>query len=144
MDQLSPNPDDRFSTKLSPAIEHDSMRELLVSLLDTAFPLFCSPLYLGKATDQSLRARLQQHRDHFLDLWERYVNDRQYIERIEYPKDFAERAIKLGFSPEDLFCVTLYPDGAKIANLKAEDLSHLIESAEWRLNRWATPILGRQ
>ena len=144
IDQLTTNQDDRFSAKLGPVIGHDSMRELFVSLLDTGFPLFCSPLYLGKATNQSLRTRLRQHRDHFLDLWERYINDRQYIDRIEDPKDFAERAIRLGFSPEDLFCITLHPDCTKSANIKAEDLSNLIESAEWLLNRWANPILGRQ
>lgn len=135
---------DGFTAKISPAIDHDGMRRLLVSLLDTGFPLFCSPLYLGKASDQPLRSRLKQHSHHFLDLWERYIKDRQFIERLENPKDFSERAIKLGFSPEDLFCITLALDADAVAGLQEKDVAILIESAEWLLNRWATPILGRQ
>jgi hypothetical protein len=135
---------DGFAAKISPAIDHDGMRELLVSLLDTGFPLFCSPLYLGKASDQPLRSRLKQHSRHFLDLWDRYIKDRQFIERIENPKDFAERAIKLGFSPEDLYCMTLALDADAVSGLQVQDVAVLIESAEWLLNRWATPMLGRQ
>ena len=73
---------DGFATKIGGAVDQDAMRGMLVSLLDTAFPLFCSPLYLGKASDQTLRTRLKQHATHFLDLWERYLKDSQFIERI--------------------------------------------------------------
>lgn len=135
---------DGFSNRLEAALPSDGMRELFVSLLDCGFPLFCPPLYLGKAATQTLRTRLGQHSVHFLELWERYVADRQFIERLENPKDFAERAIKLGFSPDDLFCLTLAPTAKTTKELQVNEISALIDASEWLLNRWATPILGRQ
>ena len=143
--QYSPDDDGRgIASKISPAVKSDEMRELLISFLDIGFPIFSSPLYLGKASNQTLLVRLKQHSNHFLELWERYVKDRQFIERIENPKNFPERAIKLGFTPEDLFCFTVALNTNSITELKENEISLLIESAEWLLNRWATPILGRQ
>lgn len=117
---------------------------MLVGLLDASLPRFCSPLYLGKAAEQTLQQRLRQHAAQYLRLWERYLHDRDLAERLTSPKDFAERAIKLGFSPDDLCCFTLAVDIDAMGAMDASTLSALIDAAEWLLNRWTTPILGRQ
>ena len=118
-------------------------RKDLLSMLDTVFPIFASPLYIGLAIDQTLRSRLRQHRTQFRRHWENASKDPEYPSRIVNPAKFADRAIKVGFSPADLYFFTLH--------IENEDLNHsenrnerLLRSAEWLLNRWANPILGRQ
>lgn len=142
--QSSDNATDGFDNKIGVAIQKNEMREVFVRLLEKSFPLFCSPLYLGKAVDQTLRERLKQHRKKFLDQWDIYSKDREFIERLVNPKNFAERAIKYGFSPEDLFCITLSFNENFVSNLSLDDISALIDSSEWILNRWSTPFLGKQ
>ncbi len=131
-------------TALSSVVTQNHMREALIGIINNSFPIFHSPLYLGRAVDQTLKERLKQHKNAFLDLWERYSRDREIISRLDKPKDFAERAIKLGFGPEDLFCYTLTVSRSPENNLTADELNALIIVSEWILNRWATPILGRQ
>lgn len=135
---------DNFSGRIGPAVANNRIRELLVGLLEESFPYFMSPLYVGKASDQTLRTRLRQHQNHYLDLWEKYSKDPQFADRIKDPKDFSERAIKLGFAPDDLFCMTVAIDQSANKDLDQADISQLINSAEWILNRWTTPVLGRQ
>lgn len=131
-------------SSLSLVLAQNNAREALVNMVSSCFPVFNSPLYLGLAVDQTLKVRLSQHRNTFIDLWERYSRDKDLISRIDKPKNFSERAIKLGFSPEDLFCYALCVDRLPEENLSAEELRAVIVSSEWILNRWATPILGRQ
>jgi hypothetical protein len=138
------NPTACFDERLQPSVDSDLSRQALVALLDAGLPLFCSPLYLGKAAEQTLQKRLRQHAARYLRLWKRYLDDRDLPERMNTPKDFAERAIKLGFSPDDLFCFTLSADIEMLDGMEQKTLSDLIDAAEWLLNRWTTPILGRQ
>jgi hypothetical protein len=117
-------------------------REELLSLIDNALPIFCSPLYIGLAIDQTLRSRLNQHRNKLRRHWEGVTKDPDYQLRIK-PENFAERAIKLGFSPRDLYFYTLHIETEidETTNLRQKEL---LLSAEWLLNRWANPILGRK
>lgn len=135
---------DAFDERLQRRLKNDATREALVALLNLGFPLFFAPLYIGKAADQTLQQRLGQHAARYLNLWEKYLKDRQIAERMSVPKNFAERAIKLGFSPDDLFCITLAVDSGQANGLDPETTAALIDSAEWLLNRWAIPTLGRQ
>ncbi len=118
-------------------------RQQLLNMLDSAFPLFCSPLYIGLAIDQTLRTRLKQHRFHLRKHWDNVSKDPDYPSRLTNPAKFADRAIKVGFSPADLFFFTLHveDDSETASGIRHEEL---LRSAEWLLNRWANPILGRQ
>jgi hypothetical protein len=133
-----------FDERLQPSVATDLSRQTLIGLLDASLPQLCSPLYIGKATDQTLQQRLRQHAGRYLRLWERYIDDRELPERLSDPKNFAERAMKLGFSPDDLYCFTLSIDTAAMDGLDPNSLPALLDTAEWRLNRWTTPVLGRQ
>jgi hypothetical protein len=117
-------------------------RENLLNFLDDAFPKFCSPLYIGLAIDQSLRSRLIQHRHKLRRHWEAVCKDTEYSSRIK-GDDFAERAIKVGFSPRDLFFYTLHIETTTDESSSVQQ-TELLRSAEWLLNRWANPILGRR
>lgn len=115
----------------------------LLSLLSGAFPLFCSPLYIGLAIDQSLRSRLRQHRAQLRRHWENVSRDPDYPSRIVQPSNFADRAIKFGFSPADLFFCTLHIEDSE-GNSSDGHHDKLLRAAEWLLNRWSNPILGRK
>ena len=117
-------------------------REELLALLDDVLPVFSSPLYIGLAIDQSLRSRLQQHRYKLRRHWDGVSKDPDYLSRIK-SETFADRAIKVGFSPRDLYFYTIHIDaeGDESSKVLQEEL---LRSAEWLLNRWANPILGRK
>ncbi len=138
------NAAEAFDERLQPSVTSDLSRAALVKLLDAGVPLFCSPLYLGKTPDQTLQQRLRQHAGRYLKLWDRYADDPELPERLINPKDFAERAIKLGFCPDDLLCFTLSVDIDAMGGMDPHILPALIDTAEWLLNRWTTPVLGRQ
>jgi hypothetical protein len=125
------------------ATSSNTGRSELLSLLESVFPLFCSPLYIGLAIDQSLRSRLRQHRTQLRRHWENASRDPDYPSRISQPRNFADRAIKVGFSPADLYFYTLHIEdgGNGLPDIRHDEL---LRSAEWLLNRWANPILGRK
>lgn len=131
------------SPALAPTINSNSTRELLIEVLNKSFPFFYSPLYVGLTTDQTLRKRLKQHSDDFLGLWDVSQKDETLKDRVEN-KNFAERALSLGFGPEDLFCFTLGFERKDGSELDAAEINSLIEASEWLFNRWATPTLGRR
>ena len=124
------------------ATSSNPAREDLLELLNVVFPTFCSPLYIGLAIDQNLRSRLKQHSGKLRRHWDRVSNDPDYSSRIK-PETFADRAIKVGFSPRDLFFYTIHIDLDDEENSKVRH-DELLSSAEWLLNRWANPILGRK
>ena len=114
----------------------------LLSALSVAFPIFLSPLYIGMTIEQTLRQRLERHKALFVRYWEQSQRDHEYADRITNPKDFAERAIKVGLVPRDLRFFTLHlEEGCELSN---QEQNNLIRSAEWLLNRWASPLLGRK
>jgi hypothetical protein len=114
----------------------------LLSTLSQAFPIFLSPLYIGMTIEQTLRQRLERHKSRFLRHWEQSQRDHEYAERITDPRDFAERAVKVGLAPRDLSFFTLHLENG--CNLSNHEQNNLIKSAEWLLNKWASPLLGRK
>jgi len=132
------------SQHIAKATSSDSARKDLLTLLDDVFPVFNSPLYIGLAIDQSLRSRLLRHRTQFRSHWERASSDPEYPSRIIKPEKFADRAIKMGFSPRDLYFYTLHIDADEEDDENIKDRQkELLRFAEWLLNRWANPLLGR-
>ena len=145
-DQWNSKPDGpgapQDESELVKATVANAGRKDLLSMLDKVFPIFASPLYIGLAIDQTLRCRLQQHRKKFRRHWEKASKDPEYPSRIVKPENFADRAIKVGFSPADLHFFTLHIENADPN--RSQNRNERLRSAEWLLNRWANPILGRQ
>ena len=111
-------------------------------MVDAAFPTFLSPLYIGMTIDQTLQQRLLVHKNRFVRYWEQSQRDPTFVDRFENPKNFAERAVKVGLTPRDIHFFTLHIEGD--SELTNSDQDDLIRSAEWLLNRWSSPLLGRQ
>jgi hypothetical protein len=124
--------------------ENDESRELLVRVLDQAFPKLLSPLYLGKTTQQTLAERLTQHANRFLELWDQAAFDEELASKLGEPKSFAERAFSMGFTPDDLHFSCLAVRAVQGAGVSLARLEDAISAAEWILNRWNTPLLGKE
>ena len=122
------------------SIQSDNAREAYIDLLKYSFPFFHAPLYMGIAIRQFLVDRLNFHKNKFIKL---YHSKNVNLSNFKNGKDFSERAISFGFCPEDLFCYTISPTNYLEENISQNQIVNLIESAEWILNRWSTPILGR-
>jgi len=130
-------------SKIAKSTSVNTERRDLLDVLGAAFPIFSSPLYIGLAIEQSLRDRLKQHRSQFRRHWDKASCDPEYPSRIVNPAKFADRAIKVGFSPADLYFFTLHIED-EISTHSESRNERLLRSVEWLLNRWANPILGRQ
>ena len=113
-------------------------------MIEEAFPFFFSPLYVGLAIDQTLKQRLRQHKKSFLELWDAAQKSAHKDRNLAKARTFAERAVSLGFGPDDLFCYTLGVEATAGSELTKEDLRSVIASSEWFINRWTTPILGKR
>ena len=122
----------------------NATRQALVHLLDGSFPIFNAPLYIGLAVEQSLKDRLTQHSTSFLRMWHRSAQTRGDADADGVPTNFAERAFRSGFCPDDLFCYAITLERDSDDQLSADQAQDVIIAAEWVLNRWAIPILGRQ
>lgn len=129
--------------KIIKSTKNQKNREKLLEILENAHPLIASPIYIGMSNN--LRRRLTQHTATFISTKEKIKNLDNYLEILKKNIDrktstFAERAIAAEFSSDDLFAVILPIDEEE----RGEDHDEIIESAEWILNRWYKPILGRR
>jgi hypothetical protein len=129
--------------EIATATASNSLRCDLLSLIGNVFPIFSSPLYIGIAIEQSLRSRIKQHRAQLRRHWENTSRDPDYPSRINQPANFADRAIKVGFSPSDLYFYTLHIEDGYRDKIEGRH-DDLLRAAEWLLNRWANPILGKK
>jgi hypothetical protein len=130
-----------YQKSVEKAVAKNQTRSVLLDLINNSFPIFNSPLYIGIATDQTLRDRLLSHKNKFMSCWESTLEDPEFPHRLENPKNFGERAIKIGLRPSDLFFYTMHIIDETI---NAQERKNIIESAEWVLNRCASPILGKK
>lgn len=103
--------------------------------------IFFQPLYIGKS-EVSLKQRLTQHVNEFRRLKERTAQDDRFYNHKE--DSFAQRAIKLGYSEEELVVYTLDIGCPRQLNLNKEQVKEAVSMVELYLNRWSTPILGRR
>lgn len=137
---------DKFQMKFSAydALKKESQRTRLSQLLERATPYISSPIYIGVATN--LRTRLKEH-IHDLRKVSEHIDDPQYRDRIydalknKKTRDiFAIRAVCAGFTPDTLeaFAIPLDSPGS------VDEARNLAEIAEFMLNRWHRPLLGRK
>jgi hypothetical protein len=120
------------------AVEKNRM--VLADILSNAVPWFAAPIYIGVA--ENLRRRLKQHRNTLLKL--RQAISDQEDEAFETDEgSFARRAFSSGLSEDEIAVryTTLTPVSS---DLTTPLLRKLYEIAEWHLNRWYVPSLGKR
>lgn len=119
-------------------IQREDLRAATAEVLSTCAPRVSAPIYIGVAT--RLRARLRQH----------VAALREGIDAIaanggmvpdDLRKSFGGRAAAAGFT-EELLSVATVPIASD--TLTVDDRRTIAEGAEFLLNRWARPILGRR
>jgi hypothetical protein len=123
-------------------------RQLLKSALEAAIPVISAPIYVG--VSDNLRERLARHVAEMAKLAEASREDSSLRDRLAadatHPR-FAVRAFAAGFSLDNLEVHVL--DFSKISDEtglqhSTADLRDVAACAEWLLNRWHRPYLGRR
>lgn len=118
-------------------------REALVRALWEATPMLAAPLYVG--VTESLETRLRQHLDDLrkgLEVVRRRPEARETLR--QHGKSFGARAVGAGYDLESLRVFTLNFSGVLEGRLDASQARVVAEAAEWLLNRWQRPPLGRR
>lgn len=133
--------------KLKGALDNPSMRKALLRILQVATPILASPLYIGVALD--LRQRLGQHAEEIVKishLAAKFPDKRKDLFReSNASKKFAIRAVASGFTSANLVVWTLNLETAlQDQALSPTKIRDLAEAAEWLLNRWYRPALGKR
>ncbi len=141
---LGASDDDKYHQKLQEVLLSEKLREKLFFILQVATPILSAPIYIGVATN--LRIRLKQHTDALFKLAHASPNELSAEDRKRLIEDgrFAARAIGMGFSPDNLSVWTLGLDAVYSGGENTEVLRKVAETAEWLLNRWHKPLLGRR
>lgn len=142
-----PNDDDELNSELSlpflqQALHNPGGREVLVRTLEAATPVFASPLYIGVAAN--LRTRLRQHKN---QLYHSQNSGGIPTSDNDQPSEeltFAKRVAEKGFMLDDLRVYTLRLESFTSSELSTSLLRSTAEAAEWLLNRWHKPLLGRR
>jgi len=136
--------DKKRSGALQDTVESPAGRHALVRVLERSSPFLSAPLYVGVAED--LRARLAKHAQDLYKFSDVVSRDPDARDRLlaATKTNFALRAVAKGFSVDDLevwaldLRVLLGPD------ISTPDLRRFAEAAEWLINRWSRPSLGKK
>jgi hypothetical protein len=133
--------------KMKATLDAPERRSLLVKILTAATPFLTAPLYVGVAAD--LRQRLQQHAGKIMKVshWVAGHPDRrrELTESSRKEKEFALRAVAAGFGPDTLVVWTMDLTRLLGSDVNSDEITREVaEAAEWLLNRWQRPSLGRR
>lgn len=120
-----------------------NLRQELVLLLQSVQPTLTAPIYIG--VTNSLKRRLREHSSLYNDLKDAASRDPDKLAELKrnienQRTEFAHRVVAAEFEPENLF-VYVWPYSSSLTPVETDNL---LKSAEWLLNRWHRPILGRE
>ncbi|MHA7630835.1 hypothetical protein [Corallococcus sp. M7] len=135
--------DQKRFDKFQYVLARSDLRGTLLNALKFCTPFISSPIYIGVATN--LRDRLKQHTDQLFKLAELVAKKPENRKKL-YESDkstFASRALAMGFN-EDTVVVWTINLGSLFQEIERDDLRAIAESAEWLLNRWHKPLLGKR
>lgn len=124
-------------------LRRSDLRGTLLKVLKVCTPFVSAPIYVGVAT--SLRDRLKTHTDQFFKLSQAVAkNPERKRELLESDNsNFASRALAMGFNEDNVIAWTMNLSSMFHA-VGRDDLRSVAESAEWLLNRWHKPLLGKR
>lgn len=126
----------QMATKLAKATKDEGNRKMLADLLKQSTPFLSAPLYIG--VTNSLQRRLKEHTELFMEVRDAVKRDDQMLSRLKQGSGelFAHRAVAAELEADHLL-VYVQPAGL------GENTEAILHSAEWLLNRWHRPLLGR-
>lgn len=137
-------PGEQYPSQLQEVLGSPRTREILLKVLQIATPILAAPVYIGVAT--SLRNRLKQHTELLYKLSkhvDKNPDARREMQKLQKTY-FASRAVSMGFNPDSLTVWTLNLSSVYPKKEDQDALRMIAESAEWLLNRWYRPMLGRR
>ncbi|MEO1268522.1 MAG: hypothetical protein AAFX99_10520 [Myxococcota bacterium] len=130
--------------RLSETLESAQMRGWLVQTLGVATPILSAPIYVGVSdrVQERLSTHVRQLRQ-FSHAVAARPEDRQQLLEAE-KSSFASRAVGMGFTVDTLEVWVLDIERLLDGEHDKAKLRTLVEAAEWLLNRWHRPLLGRR
>jgi hypothetical protein len=147
-EDLEDDPLERTIKAVDDTMQVPKKRQLLKSALEHAIPVISAPIYVG--VSDNLRDRLARHVAEMSKLAEASRDDTGLRDRLAaeptHPR-FAVRAFVAGFGLDHLEVQVL--DFSKMSEetglqYSTADLRDVAACAEWLLNRWHRPYLGRR
>jgi hypothetical protein len=129
----------RGSKQLHWALHNAPAREALSKVVFDAAPRLTAPIYIGVA--ENLNERLPQHVKKYNGAREQILQGQSISPK--QLKDFGVRAAAAGLRPADLRVGAL-PITSMASGLTIGEQRKVAEAAEFVLNRWHRPILGRR
>jgi len=144
-EELSDQEAKRRLASLDKTVGKQKSRQLLKEVLEESVPVFAAPIYIG-VTD-NLRRRLTEHAsllERFARALEREPNAGELLRQHATSPYFALRALAAGFDENYLEVHVLNFAEIAPSGYSTEELREVAESAEWILNRWHRPYLGRR
>ena len=144
-DEIGDEQAKRRLVSLDKTVSKQKNRQLLKEVLEASVPVFSAPLYI-RVTD-NLRRRLSEHvtlLERFARALEHDPKQREILRQQATHPAFAIRALAAGFDENYLEAHVL--DFAELApsGYSVDELTEIAEAAEWMLNRWHRPYLGRR
>lgn len=129
--------------KLQATLDSPRRRRQLFNILLASSPVLTSPLYIGVA--KNLNKRLYQHTQMLIKLSSALRKSSDEFDKVlanpKLKNQFAVRAVERRLSLDDLevWVLPLESDEHDIQEIRC-----IAEAAEWLLNRWHRPVLGRK
>lgn len=123
---------------LQRVMQRADLRQATAEVLATCAPQIAAPIYIGVTIN--LRERLTTHLNTLRDATEAIAANGG-TPTAELRKSFGGRAASAGFD-EDSLSVAVFPVATTPPDV--DDRRTVAEAAEFLLNRWCRPILGRR
>ena len=128
------------------ALRSDESRGALVRILAAATPVLSAPIYVGQS--DNLQRRLRDHKSTFLSLRSLQFEDdwsQNLAQERELDKVFASRAVRAGFTSENLIVFVLNIDALLSQQGDAGvNRKQITKAAEILINNWNRPVLGKR
>ncbi|WP_408837884.1 GIY-YIG nuclease family protein [Aeromonas media] len=132
-------------SNLEDALSIESNREILCRVLNSAFPFFNTPIYVGMSGN--LAKRIKKHKSQVDDIFGKKIAQPDRSMLFDKGDCFAERVFGAGFSPNQLqVCTIELPsllEKNEIQHVSESELVKIAKIAEYFINRRIKPSLGR-
>lgn len=130
---------------LETVLLRENNRAILGRVLNSAFPFFNAPIYVGMSGN--LANRIKQHKRQLDDYFDKKIDKNERLSLFDNGDCFAARVLGAGFSPNQLLVCTIelpsLLDENEAEIVSDSELVKIAKLAEYFFNRRVKPSLGR-
>lgn len=130
---------------LEDVLSTERNRAILGRVLNSAYPFFNVPIYVGMAGN--LSKIIKKQKEQLDELFEKKFDPKERMTLFDKGNDFAERVLGAGFYANQLFVCTIelgsLLEEDEINTISELELAKIAKLAEYFFNRRVKPSLGR-